>query len=293
LGFKVDSAYSATWERSEGVWESAEEASAFVTALAQCRGDAKADYIKGFSSLEEFRNSPTTQITESDGDSSYTWNTDDPATVEKYGKCDSSDWSTSQLAVEFTDEESGAAVAHIPFDLIGPGNHELFLTKITYPDASASACSVIWPGDEQDWTGYGCLPEFETQVISVAVPYAPSKDFELAGPIVSAGSPFEQTVFSNLPPVGVSETDPVPPVLLTIASTLILAILIALPTALLESTLDENQSRVATFVRGLFPGRARERTSIALREPGPGLASSSNGTPPSTPVSTQSQDGNQ
>jgi hypothetical protein len=265
INFTADSAYIATWERTEGVWKSADEASAYVTALAQCQFDARAAYLQKFTTGEEFRTSPTTQITEKGSD--YIWNTDDPETVEKFSRCNSSEWSTDQVTVEFTDEESGAAVAHIPLDLMGPGNHELFLTTITYPEPSASACSVSWPGEGGYWTGYGCPPEFETQLISVAVPYAPSKNFELTGPIVSSNSPYDQTVFSNLPPVGLSERDAVPPVLLTIAVTLILAILIALPTALLESTLDENQSRVAAFVRRLLPGRARVRTSSVRPEP--------------------------
>jgi hypothetical protein len=271
-----DSGYIATWERAEGTWPDAQTAMDAVTANATCRNDSRLAYLNLFTTYEEYSTSPTTQITpDADGDG-HTWNTTDPTKLAADAACDAvNEWSTEQTTSTETDDP-GHWVIRISADQMGPGTHNLFMVNLEYPESRT--CSKDWPGGEA-WSGYGCVPTFTVEEMTVAVAYPASTATVLAGPDVEKTSAFDNTVFSGLPVMadgGVASTPagsilpPVGPLLITIALTLVFAILIALPSALLESTLESNESRIGGFLRRLLPrrGAAAPTTSSTTATPG-------------------------
>jgi hypothetical protein len=175
-----------------------------------------------------------------------------------------------------TTDQPGQAIINIPADQMGPGTHDLFVADVQYPDSDSAAggCGYEWPTG--GWAGYGCLPTFTSEEMTVAVAYPATQNTVLAAPEVEESSAFDSTVFSGLPVMadgGVASTPsgsilpPVGPLLITIALTLVFAILIALPSALLESTVEGNESRISGFLRRLLPVRRSAPSSSGADDP--------------------------
>jgi hypothetical protein len=160
-----DTAYIATWERSAGIWHSAEEAKAALTSYAQCASVAKHAYLDRFTSYADFAASPTTQLTPG-ADTRYQWATSDETTLAAFKLCQKqSEWQWDQTQSSATGTPNQAMI-NISAGQMGPGTHDLFVVGVSYPDDQA--CSVKWP-DSGAWSGYGCPPEFTVDEMTVVV----------------------------------------------------------------------------------------------------------------------------
>ncbi|WP_206750367.1 hypothetical protein, partial [Cryobacterium sp. TMT4-10] len=234
-------------------------------ALSKVDREGRA-YLEKFTSYADFAASPTTQLTPG-ADTRYQWATSDATTLAAFKLCHKqSEWQWTQTQSSATGTPN-QAIVNISAEQMGPGTHDLFVVGVSYPDDQA--CSVTWP-DSGSWSGYGCPPEFTVDEMTVAVGYSASTGSVLPGPSLDKGSAYDASVFSDLPLTagdGTRESaanlPSVGPVLITIALTLIFAILIALPSALLESTFESNESRIGDFLRKFLPGRRRPAPRVA------------------------------
>ncbi|WP_146069470.1 hypothetical protein [Cryobacterium sp. Y11] len=262
-----DSAYIATWEREEGIWPNADVAMQAGTALAQCRSDGKRAYLDRFTTYAEFAAAPNTQIEGGVEGASATWTSDDPAFLAAHAVCnEQSEWDWTQNVSTATGAPNQKVIA-ISSDQMGPGSHTLFIASMEYPDSQE--CSITWP--DGGLGSYGCLPTFIVEEMTVAVAYPDSTASVLPGPLVGNNTAFDASIFSDLALTGQSPeadagplqasdltiTPPIGPLLITVALTLIFAILIALPSALLEATIENNESRIGAFLKKILPPRRR------------------------------------
>lgn len=267
-----DASYIATWERDEGIWPNPDEAMVAATARAQCRSDVLRPYLDRFTTFAEFSAPPTTVTPDLDGDGSE-WGTDDETAVAAYALCqEKSGWDWTRTVSTATDLPN-QKVINISREQMGPGSHTLFIVGLDYPDDFEY--SKTWP--DGGWSGYGCLPTFTVEEMTVAVAYPSSASSVLPGPVVGKNTAFDASIFSGLALPGVSPAPnastvqmsdltiapPVVPLLITIALTLVFAILIALPSALLESTIENNESRIGAFLKKILPPRRTAPRAIA------------------------------
>ena len=170
----------------------------------------------------------------------------------------------------------------IPADLLGPGSHELFIIGLQYPEQARGNALCAQATFEDGWAFGGCRSTpSPAKVFTVTVPYPPAHGTVLPAVDVAEGDMFDSTVFSNLSEAPVTEivegeAETFSQVGLTIIIALVLAILIALPTELVESTISQNHSRLAAFTRKLYPVRGQgSRRSAAAQ--GGGLPSDTAG----------------
>lgn len=273
-----DTDYIATWGRAEGIWPNAEVAMAAATAATQCSSDVRRAYLDRFTTYAEFSAAPSTQVTIGADGTRSTWTTDDATTVTAFALCYAQagwDWTrTVSTATDIPNQK----VVNISSEQMGPGSHTLFIVGLDYPDDYE--CSKTWP--EGNWSGYGCLPTFTVDEMTVAVAYPGSTESVLPGPVVGKNTAFDASIFSGLaltglPPAAdvgtVQASDltivpPIVPLLITIALTLIFAILIALPSALLESTIANNESRIGAFFKRILPPRHTAPRATAVTPSG-------------------------
>lgn len=178
-------AYVASWERSEGYWESEEEAKAHFTdagiieayeASRACTISRVRDIAVGAASYEEFRamsgvESDTWTL------SPETWqeiNAECGVPAEKLGE-----WKWEHTPSEF-DEETATTTVRIPYDVMGPGEHELFAAAHGYGygplGTEEPACRVhTWP--DGGWAARGCLFEWRDSTTTVVtVPELPDSE---------------------------------------------------------------------------------------------------------------------
>lgn len=253
IEISADQDYVASWERDTGLWKSPEEAIASITHASECASKATQAYAKSFRTHAMFEAAKHTNITDKT-QTRFHWSTSDPKTTKAVEKCKSAaGWSTDQI--EIIPTQANKVVIRIPFDVLGPGLHEVFVAPIDY-HLEGNCNRHTWSGG-----GYAdseCPPILgEVQRVSVIVPLA-KVDSVVGGPVVESGSWFDSTVFSNLKPFDINapieKRDKfIQQCLAALFVGLILSVLIALPTALIDSTIENNDSRIVRRLRGIIP----------------------------------------
>ncbi|WP_309104250.1 hypothetical protein [Microbacterium sp.] len=189
--------YVATWERSEGSWESADEAKAHfndggiiavLTESRQCRVAAVREIAAGTASYEEFR---ALSGSEQEGWTlaPETWRQIDEACA--YTLKEEWEWSWERTAS--TTDDVGVTTVRVPLDVMGPGEHELFVAPYGYGyDPSSQEdqqCRVhTWP--DGGWASHACRFEWlETATTTVTVPEPPTPTAAPADAADSADRP--------------------------------------------------------------------------------------------------------
>ena len=242
--------YVASWERSKGLWSSPAEATAALNRLGDCQMSVRKAWVGKWNSFAEVKAHDTAPQQDR-------WTTPDIAKGLTACYADSGIGS-EQVKSDFSDTHSSI---DIPVELIGPGTHKLFVMGVTQPDQPARGqpgCTGVDYADGS-WAGAGCqFATSEPVSFTVTVPYPPAAGMVLPGANVADGSAFHSTVFSRLvtaPGFGGSgaQDDMFTKAGLTVALALVLAILIALPTELVENTISKNHSRIAAFIKRLLP----------------------------------------
>lgn len=255
--------YVASWTRAEGTWSSVDEALAAVRERDECRNSLAQTMLNGFASYADF------QATDENPDpevwSNVAFAKDFEACATKSG--------VDYQRVASKPTESGLEI-EVPVDVVGPGTHELFIVALQYPEEPRGNPRCAQAAFQDGWAFGGCLSTpSKTTVFSVTVPYPPAEDTVLPAVEIEKGAAFDSTVFSNLPAAPVTEilggqAETLSKVGLTTIVALVLAILIALPTELLESTISKNHTRLAAFTRRLFPVQGQNQRGRAVVQRG-------------------------
>lgn len=261
----ADQDYVASWERATGVWKSPEEAIASITHASECASKATHAYAKSFKTHAMFEAAKHTNITDKSR-TTFRWSTSDPKTTKAVEKCKSaSEWSTDQI--DIIPSQTDKRMIRIPFDVFGPGLHELFIAPIDYR-LEGNCNRHTWSNG-----GYAdseCPPVLgDVQRVAVIVPLA-KVDSVVSGPVVESGSWFDSTVFSNLNPI--ESSTPIDDrekftqqCLAALFVGLILSVLIALPTALIDSTIENNDGRIVRRLRGIILRRKAQSRATGTK----------------------------
>jgi hypothetical protein len=242
--------FIASWERSAGVWTSVAEAQAALTQTADCQKSVKMTWLEQWTSFADLKAHDESPLPDKWQSSSI---------HGAYTECETtSGWSSTQVSM--SPAATGINI-DIPLELIGPGTHNLFVIGLSRPDndmpGQAGCTGKIY--DDGSWASAGCSFEMSEPVhFTVTVPFPPAQGTVLPGTDVPEGSAFHPTVFSQLtaaPLVDDTEidTDTLTKAGLTVALAVVLAVLIALPTELLESTIAKNHARIGRISRRFRP----------------------------------------
>lgn len=258
--------YITSWERKTGYWPSNSSAISEANALRTCQIAVKESYVNRFDTYEAFDQAPTSKHQAKD-DGSLTWWIEGDSEVEAaFSACkDESEWSTEEVS-QSKDDATGITTVRIPVGLFGPGTHNLFIQNLNTPEDryfDPLCKSRVFDGGGQ--VSMGCQyfkGTFERISVNVEYPMADTGHV-IAGPEVSEKTWFDQGVYSDLQPVnwdffGNFEKF-AGPAAVTLGVTSVFAVLIALPTSLLESSLEANQSRVENMLKRLIPGYGRRK----------------------------------
>lgn len=262
--------FISSWERKSGYWSSAATATEAANSRQRCFIAAKEAYVNRFDSYEAFIQAPTSRR-EDKGDDTFTWWIEGDAEIDAaFAACkDESEWSSDQVTWS-KDEATGIWTVRIPVSLYGPGTHNLFIQNLNTPDDKyfdPQCKSRIWDGSGR--ASMGCEYSrgyFERISVNVEYPMADAGHV-IAGPKVSEKTWFDQGVYSDLQPINWDFFGNfqkfVGPAVATLGVTSVFAVLIALPTSLLESSLEANQSRVESMLKRLIPGYGRRKKEPA------------------------------
>ncbi|TFD42928.1 hypothetical protein E3T33_11330 [Cryobacterium sp. TMT1-2-1] len=254
----VPEAYIGSWERDLGVWGSPEEAQAAAGQSRECVQGAMKGFLDQFATHAEFELANESL----DQDSWSTSTIDDEVRACR----DASEWKVERASID----NAGYRVIDIPLDVVGPGTHELFVIGLSTPASGNPTvrnpgCALkVWEGGK--WAGGGCPYDASAPVyFTVTVPSPPASEMLLQSRDVEKGSAFDPSVFSTLKPLDQTEDAEALAlhVGLTVALALVLAILIALPTEMLNSVVSDKHSRIAGFFRWLLPAGRRAKRSGA------------------------------
>lgn len=254
--------YIASWEKKSGVWSDSNIMFSEALSTRECYTQIFGSYINRFGSQAEFRAAPTTVILTDDGNN-QTWEIqNDPEVDAARAACkEASQWDYDHVQ-KSQNPDTGVTTVQIPLDQMGPGFHQLLLQNLSYPpEARGNPQCINREWGDGSWTGGGCLFEMgELYKIGVNVQYPMADNGTvLAGPKVSPKSWVDQSVYSNLEPVNFSLWDNfsklIGPIGATLGITTVFAVLIALPTSLLESSLEANHDRVQAGLNRLIPWR--------------------------------------
>lgn len=246
--------YLASWSRKGGTWSSADEALEALRRSNDCAKTEAQNYIDRFGSARDL------EALDEDPDPNTYLSSEYANAV----KACAAKFGLDHQRVTSRPAGSGVQV-DVPVALLGPGSHDLFIISLRYPDTQrGNPLCAQRDYDDGTWAWGGCpqVPS-EARIFSVTVPYPPTTGTVLPAINVDAGAAFDSTVFSKLPEAPVTgivegQTDTLTRVGLTTIVALVLAILVALPTELLESTISKNHTRLASFTRRLLPGRNRQ-----------------------------------
>ena len=219
--------YLASWERSSGVWESPEQAVALgLTPVATCRQKVVSAFLNRYPTQAElyshFEFNP-------DG----SWGSQELLREIQSTCISGAAWTDAQTLGSV--DENGNWVVDIPLSKMGPGQHLVFIMGIDYSGTSGDpSCSRTF--DDGSWIGYDCIASYSAPVyyqVNIPVPSSGSgAGNTLPGPLVGVGSFFDQSGFSNLPVLDLKEL--APKALAAAGVTLVLAILMAIPTHLVS-----------------------------------------------------------
>ncbi|QEW03883.1 hypothetical protein [Microbacterium lushaniae] len=175
--------YVATWERSEGTWASEDEAKAHfadagivdaITAGRQCEASRIQEIAAGTPSYDEFH--ALSGVTGEEWTiAPDTWEEIEEACAYEHPE----EW---EWAWEHTpsmgDEETGIVTVRIPIDVMGPGEHELFVTPYGFsyePSAELDELCRIHTWPDGHWASRTCrFAWLETATTTVTVPEPPS-----------------------------------------------------------------------------------------------------------------------
>lgn len=256
--------YLASWSGTQGTWNSATEALDALNDLIHCYRDHRLSFYSMFSSREELKAHPSVAfnegIDESDGEPWFSWRPADGSTLLSEMLACGQDPISKERVVTVTDPGSTnsawTARIQIPTSVIGAGTHDIFFAPVTQ---TTDCATYTWP-DNSFATG-GCLYELDAVYTEiVAIRAEPSGHFPFVSP-AEPGTIRDPSVISASEPrvtdPAVIIDDVAPRIVVAVSIAAVLGILIALPTALLESTLETNQSRFARWLRRLFPTRPR------------------------------------
>lgn len=252
--------FIASWERSSGLWTSVEEAKEGLQKHADCQKSVRNAWLEQWTSFDDVKAHDESPLPNRWESSSI-----NGALIE----CGtSSGWSPEQVTTSSAD--TGVNV-DIPIDLIGPGTHQLFVIGLAMPDNDTlgqAGCAHKLYADGS-WAGAGCSYEMSEPVqFTVTVPFPPVKGTVLPGAVAAEGAAFHPTVFSRLAAAPLVEdtgidSDTLTKAGLTVALAVVLAVLIALPTELLESTISNNNARINRITRRFRPVAERRRHGTA------------------------------
>lgn len=255
----ADGSYIASWERSSGLWGTPAEALTSLEGMYACRNKAILAYVSQFAGYRAFllapgvKHDPTTGLT-------FT----DPATAKATAACEKdSRISTDQVTLV---KDMGAAgkprpaVIQIPAALTGPGTHELFIAGYSLLDRTDPACPrKTWaprPGVQGGIVSGRCNPSFTTvRKFTVTIPRSTSPTV-LGGPVVEPGSWFEPSPYSNFRAIDAAAVTAGPSGVWPMAGPalllgVVLALLLAVPTAVLAAVAGDRPGRLASVVRRL------------------------------------------
>lgn len=249
--------YIASWARSNGVWESPAEIVAdqeqFISCVAAMIVDDPATFtVDGSDDLLQGLQS---------------FNQGEPLSPESLGfysqlaGCveQSEYWSylvpTLLAGDTANNPNDDGTIAHVPYDKYGPGEHTVFVVN---PVPSGSCDSA-----EQIADGKCSLYSFETESSTIVVPEltdtqrADRDAKELASGIayskptsVSQLEPVDFGLFANLAKL-------VGPLSLVVGVSTVFAVAVSIPSTLLEATFDENEERIARFLRKRRPHKSQ------------------------------------
>lgn len=255
--------YVASWTRTEGTWSSVDEALAAVRKRDECSYSTARTLLAGFNTYKEFH--------ARDEEPGEGWTTAESTAA--FAAC------ATKYGIGYKQVESNPAGSSlevdIPIGLLGPGSHQLFIVALEYPEerrGNPLCAQKAFP--DNGWAYGGCRSTpSNAKIFSVTVPYAPVEGTVLPAADVEKGTAFDSTVFSKLseaPVTGIveGEAETLTRAGLTTIVALVLAILIALPTELVESTISKNHSRLAGYTRRLLPVRSRGSRRRPLMEGG-------------------------
>lgn len=173
--------YISTWEREEGIWESADEArahfadsgiTAAITEARQCYISGARKIAAGTSSFEEFR-----ALSGEEGDG-WTLTPEKQQEISEacaYTPQEGWEWSWDRTASTF---EAGTTTVRIPVEVIGPGDHELFVQPYGWgydPSSQDDELCRVYTWPDGGWASRAC--RFEWQAVAattVTVPDLPS-----------------------------------------------------------------------------------------------------------------------
>ncbi|MFJ5693919.1 hypothetical protein ACIP9X_08705 [Arthrobacter sp. NPDC093125] len=244
--------YIASWARSHGLWSSPAEAEAALHRLGDCQMAVKKAWVGKWNSYAEVKAHDTAPEPDK-------WAT--PEIDKSLAACFAASGLGSEQVRESPTDTGGRI--DIPLDLLGPGTHALFVIGVENPEGTSQGqpgCAEVTYADGS-WANAGCqFLTSEPVTFTVTVPYPSVPDTVLPAADVAEGSAFRSTIFSQLPASpgfggSGAQDDTFTRAGLTVAVALVLAILIALPTELVENTISKNHSRIAAFTRKLLPAR--------------------------------------
>ncbi len=246
--------YLGSWDSNGRLYETVEQSAAAYTATQECIRDVARTFYPQFNSLDDALASPDVQKSVLAPGEFYLNTAPARACSDRFG-----DTSPDAISVD-----SGTAILRIPYEMLGAGTYSLFIATVESSKDCLELGDVVLK-DGESITGY-CSPAMQSEptFFTVTVPNVTASDRVLPGPAVTDDSWFDQTVFSNLRTIDKPEAgslqasaqdsgDLLGAALVVATVTTVLAILIALPTALIESTIEGNRSRLARFFRGLLP----------------------------------------
>ncbi|MDH6532372.1 hypothetical protein M2119_000609 [Aurantimicrobium minutum] len=260
--------YIGSWSRKTGRWTSGNEALTAANNYRSCYTNAKESYVNRFDTYDAFNNAATTQGKDNE-DGSHSWWVEGDAEIDvAFAACEeNTEWSNAQVTSS-KDEATGITTFHVPLSVYGSGTHSLFIQNLYYPDDTfgMSCKSRTWDGGGK--ASMGCEYSegyFERITVNVEYPMADSGHV-VAGPQVTRDTWFDQGVYSDLTPIDWNFFGNFQkfagPVAATLGVTSVFAVLIALPTALVESSLEANHGRVESLLRKYMPGYKRRQEKM-------------------------------
>jgi hypothetical protein len=220
--------YLASWERNAGVWESPEQAVALgLTPVATCRQQVVSSFLNRYPTQAELY----THFTFNDDGS---WKSPE-LLKEIQDKCISgAQWTDAQTLGSV--DKDGNWVVDIPLYKMPPGQHLVFIMGVDYSGTSGDpSCSRTF--EDGSWIGYDCIASYSAPTyyqINIPVPSDSGMkgNSTLPGALVAPGSFFDQSAFSTLPKLDLGAL--APKALAAAGATMVLAILMAIPTHLVS-----------------------------------------------------------
>ena len=250
----------ASWERENGVWNSPQEILDDLQGFSNC----VLNYAKTYKSLDEFKNALTGSAQSASGAISL----DQVFATSKMLSCfQGSEYMMYALKNRALIGGSVNTVRRILLDKFGPGVHELFIQNIASTQSDSGLCEQVT--FELGDTLSACNPKLGgLDRIKVRIA-EPSNEVALMAQELKDQDPgkwFKKSTYLKLKPIDFSSFQNFGKMLgpaATVAGVaVIFSVLIALPTTLIESSMEAHQDRVEALVRKIVPSRFRRKRKL-------------------------------